>query len=339
MSKSEQGVLQQSKSKHSLIRFLLPVALCLSHAVYAESIAEETLLKHEKNIQKHHLVFIYSPDSTLQSNIAQTLSETLINKDTNIVVTTAIAEDKKSTANKKPDLIIAIGFTGIQSANKYYPETNKLFISTDPGKYRPDISSDRKNAVLYMSQPYCRQIQFIKLINQRWKTIGFLNSQVKPVETRLLQQCANKYNIKTYEVNTTGVKNLTNEIKDALNHSDILLALPDKNIYNSKTVKNILLTSYRYRKPVIAFSRNFVNAGALASIYSTTEQISKSASSLIEQYISNDYRFEKIINHPQSFDISINRQVFKALNINVPDIGKLKQTIENSDLDNPGYSP
>jgi putative ABC transport system substrate-binding protein len=79
--------------------------------------------------------------------------------------------------------------------------------------------------------------------------------------------------------------NITDKIKHALHHSDVLLALPDSNIYNSKTVKNILLTSYRYRKPVIGFSKNFVDAGALAAIYSDTEMIAMTASKLIEQYL------------------------------------------------------
>jgi ABC-type uncharacterized transport system substrate-binding protein len=141
--------------------------------------------------------------------------------------------------------------------------------------------------------------------------------------------------MKIYIVSTTDKDNLTDKIKHALHHSDVLLALPDSNIYNSKTVKNILLTSYRYRKPVIAFSKNFVNAGALAAIYSDTENIAMSAGKLIEQYLYSTTSIERV-NYPDAFDISINRQVFRALDIPLPDIDTIKMTLQQKETDTSG---
>jgi ABC-type uncharacterized transport system substrate-binding protein len=115
-----------------------------------------------------------------------------------------------------------------------------------------------------------------------------------------------------------------------------LLALPDKNIYNSKSVKNILLTSYRHRKPVIAFSKNFVSAGAIAAIYSSTEQIAESASQLIEQYFKLGQRFKKSLNYPLAFDVSINRQVFNALDLTAPELNQLKKTLRDLEKDKSG---
>jgi len=171
-----------------------------------------------------------------------------------------------------------------------------------------------------MTQSYCRQIKFIRLLNYHWKTISILSSRKKPVDDKPIRRCAKKYDFRIYMVTISAEDNLTGKIKDALKNSDVLLALPDRNIYNSRTVKNILLTSYRYRKPVIAFSRNFVNAGALASIHSNTKQIANSASNIIEQYFDAGAQFKTAINHPESFDLSINRQVFRALDIPPPDI-------------------
>ena len=110
----------------------------------------------------------------------------------------------------------------------------------------------------------------------------------------------------------------------------MLLAKPDSSIYNSKTVKNILLTSYRSRKPVIGFSKNFSKAGALASIYSTPTQIAETATSIIDNYITSGNSFSRKENYPDDFEISINRQVFRALDMDLPDIEKLKDEIEAS---------
>jgi ABC-type uncharacterized transport system substrate-binding protein len=183
-----------------------------------------------------------------------------------------------------------------------------------------------------MTQPYCRQIQLIRLINDQWHSISYFSQQKRPVDDLQLKQCAIKYKFELYQANITDTDKLTNPIKNALKNSDLILALPDKDIFNSKTVKNILLTSYRYRKPVIAFSESFVNAGALASIHSDTEQIAKSASDLIEQYFASDRKFIHSVNYPKSFEIDINRQVFRALNLNIPDMDNIKQVIESTDM-------
>ena len=282
------------------------------------------------------MFIIFSPDNTLQSNITQKLSDNLSLKRSDIIISKVTPEEKIKTVDSNTDIIIGIGDAGIQSADKHYPKIKKLFITSDPNKYRLNTNKNKNDAILYMAQPYCRQIRFIKLLNRHWKTIGLLNSQEKPIDTNTIQQCVKKHDIETYIVNTTSNEYLKDNIKDVLNHSDILLALPDKHIYNSKTVKNILLTSYRHRKPVIAFSKNFVNAGALASVHSNTEQIAQSASKLVEQYFDTGSRFINSINHPNAFDININRQVFRALDLSIPDMDKLKQSLQHQVQDNQG---
>ena len=334
MNKTEQGVLQKSKLVRLLIHILLLSAFCLAQPASAETLAAATKA-NIKTDQRHHVSIVYSPDSMLQSDIIRKLSDNLNNTLPDVVITKMSAEQEITHVNDKTDLIIGIGSVGMQSANRYYPKSSKLFISTDPEKFRLDSNTNKNDAILYMTQSYCRKMQLIKLINDRWKVISLLNSQKKPVDTDNIKQCASRYGIEVYTVNTTE-RNMTDDIKNALNHSDVLLALPDKSIYNSNTVKNILLTSYRHRKPIIAFSRNFVNAGALASIHSSVEQVVQSASSLIEQYFKLNHRFEKSVNHPQSFDISINSQVFRALDISIPDVDKLRQAIKKSEPDRPG---
>ena len=335
MNKTEQDVLHKSKLIHLLVHILFFLTFCLTLPVFAETLAANTA-PHDKNTKKHHVYIIYSPDNTLHATIIQKLAENLKLKRSDIIISEITPEEKIKTINSNTDLIIRIGYTGMRSANQHYPKTNKLFISTDPNKYRLDINKNKNDAILYMAQPYCRQIPFIKLLNGQWKTIGLLNSWEKPIDTNTIQQCAKKHGLKTYIVNTSSNEGLKDNIKDVLNHSDILLALPDKNIYNSKSVKNILLTSYRYRKPVIAFSKNFTDAGALASIYSSTEQIAQSAGNLIGQYFESGQRFKKSVNYPQAFNVSINRQVFRALDLSIPDLGDLKQTLKYSETEKAG---
>ena len=325
MNNFEQGVLRQCKLTSLLIHILLISTFFLTNAAYAET------LPHEKNSEKNHVFIIYSQDNTLHSNIIQKLSDNLILNKPDITISKLTPDDQTKKVDNNTDIIIGIGAEGMRSANKYYPTTNKLFISTDPEKFRLDSEANKNDAILYMTQSYCRQMQFIKLIKNDWKVVSLLSSEKKPANHSNIEQCAKKYGLEIYSVNITTDENMTGNIKNALNHSDALLALPDKNIYNSNTVKNILLTSYRHRKPVIAFSQNFVSAGALASIHSNIEQVALSASNIIQQYFETGQQFTNHVNYPQTFDISINRQVFRALEIRSPDTDMLRQILEQTE--------
>ncbi|MBE9560945.1 MAG: hypothetical protein IMF15_09160 [Proteobacteria bacterium] len=331
MNKTEQGVLHLNKLARWLGHILLPLSFFLSSPTLSETAQKHAPAPKEDTVERQVLI-VYSPDSTLHTDIIEKLSEDLQRRFTDITISKITPDEQsskriKKTTEKNHVLIVAIGRTGMISANLNYPNVNKLFISTDPNKYQLDTVKNKNDAILYMTQSYCRQVRFIKLLDPQWKTISILSSQEKPIDVTTIRQCANSYNLKLYAVSVKDNENLTKKIKHALHHSDALLALPDNNIYNSKTVKNILLTSYRYRKPVIAFSKNFVNAGALASINSDKEQIAQSASDLVEQYFNSGQRFTKPVNHPEAFNININRQVFRALDKIVPETDKLKQSM------------
>ena len=338
MNKTEQGVLHLNKLARWLVHILLSLSFILTSPALSET-AQEYAPVHKEDTAKRQVLIVYSPGSTLHTDIIEKLSEELQRRFTDIVISKISADEQSSERFKKitgkdHDLIITIGRTGMISANLNYPNVNKLFITTDPNKYQLDPVENKNDAILYMTQSYCRQIRFIKLLDPQWETISILSGQEKPIDVTTIRQCANSYNLKLYAVSVKDSENLTKKIKHALHHSDALLALPDNDIYNSKTVKNILLTSYRYRKPVIAFSKNFVNAGALASINSDKEQIAQSASNLVEQYFDSGQRFTKPVNHPEAFNININRQVFRALDKIVPEKDKLKQSM----LDDSGNS-
>ncbi len=331
MPKIRQGIPDYSKLTPLFSGLLLLITLCISLPIFSTTAYNQSS-NNKNNIKPQYIKIIFSSDSSFPAKIANKLSTMLLKNSQNIKILKNSSNAIQLKINQKPDLVIAIGLSHIKIANKIYPGIKKLFISTDPGKYTPKINTLKQNAILYMTQPYCRQFLFITLINSQWKSIGYLSSKTRPVSKLSLQQCATRYNMKLYGISTTADNYLTDKVKDALKHADVLLALPDESIYNSETIKNILLTSYRYRKPVIAFSRNFVAAGALASIYSTPDEIYQAAYNLAIKFIQGKHQFKNHINYPKKFNISFNRQVFMALGLEFPDIKKIKTKLINSDL-------
>jgi hypothetical protein len=324
----EQGVLHQLKHLSRLARLLLPIVFICHQSALASAALEKT--------SSDTIILIYSPDSTFQSTIAQSLTTQINRSKHNIRIKEMSPSDFSVNFEPSTGLVVAIGIDSINHAEIRFKNNDKLLISSDPDIHQVSNNTDIKQAALYMSQSYCKKIQLIKNINKQWNTFSYLDNKVKPVNRKKITRCANQYGLTAIRVSTSQDGNLSQDIKEAIKNSDLLLALPNKTIYNSKSVKNILLTSYRNRKPVIGFSNNFVNAGALASIHSNPEQITTGIHNLIKHYYENNNHFKNTVNYPEEFDISINKQVFRALNLTTPDLEILKKSLTSTSNALPG---
>ena len=73
----------------------------------------------------------------------------------------------------------------------------------------------------------------------------------------------------------------------ALNNSgcDGVLMIPDAKVYNAPNVRRLLLWGIRQKKPVWAFSKSVVKAGALAGQYSDAESVGRQAAGLIQEVL------------------------------------------------------
>lgn len=313
-----QGVHHGNSFTRLFYLSVLIVIFCFTTVTYASN------RSHEKQV-----LVVYNVKNQIQSKLARTIKQKLETTKNGPVVILA-TDIHRIKLKHTPDLIIS---TASQARKKHpglFKRTPTLYIAVTPNKNEPVITgSSHKNAVLYMTQPYCRQISFITGLNPDWKTIAYLKSSTNDEIQKQLERCARKYDatIQTTYIDT--LENLSTRLKQALSHADLLLALPDKQIYNSGTAKNILLSSYRMRKPVIAFSSKFVEAGALGALYSDVSQIADRAADIAISYLAR-HAFKQSTYYPEKFNISLNHQVFKALDISIPDTDELNRRIRKS---------
>lgn len=113
----------------------------------------------------------------------------------------------------------------------------------------------------------------------------------------------------------------------ALEYGDFLLAATDSTIYNPRTIKHILLTTYRRSRIVIGPSQAYVKAGSLASTYVPLQSIAASAARLIALFKETG-RFPAPT-YPGEFQLEINDQVARSLNIPLPPREELRATIKS----------
>ena len=76
-------------------------------------------------------------------------------------------------------------------------------------------------------------------------------------------------------VSISAKDNPIHKIEPVLSRSDVFIPISDSRLINIATAKWILHLSYRHKVPVIAFSKSYLKAGALAAIYSSPADVAK----------------------------------------------------------------
>jgi len=173
---------------------------------------------------------------------------------------------------------------------------------------RPSPQPSRTISAIYLDQPWDRQLNFIHAALPGHKVVGLLYSP----DTRIvLPRLPRGMSINAQSVLST--ETLFNTLENILDNSDVLLVTPDNEIYSSSNVRNILLTSYRHKVPLIGISQAYVNAGALCAIFSTPEQIAGQTGEAIVSFARNRRLAEP--QYPESFSIGLNQHVARSLGI------------------------
>ncbi len=96
-------------------------------------------------------------------------------------------------------------------------------------------------------------------------------------------------------------------------HADLVVCFPDGALYNSATVKPLVLASLRYRLPLVAFSESFTRAGAALSIYPDFREVGSLTGELILKTLNGPPQAR--IEHPRKFKLAVNQNITRLLGI------------------------
>lgn len=126
---------------------------------------------------------------------------------------------------------------------------------------------------LYLEQPFPRQIELLRMALPDAKKVGVLWGSESGLQTGNLLAGLQARGLELVSGYVGGGNNLFSGLKAVLDDTDVLLAVPDPQVFNGSSISNVLLATYRARVPVVAFSPAYVRAGALMSLHSTPKQI------------------------------------------------------------------
>ncbi len=168
---------------------------------------------------------------------------------------------------------------------------------------------------LYLNQPLSRQFDLARLALPQAKRVGVLLGAESKGQQAQLEEAAEARNLKLVSAQVQPQEPVFGELRKILEEADVLLALADPQIYNSSSIQNVLLTSFRARVPMLAFSPAYVRAGALLAVYSTPTQIGQQAGVMARSYLLG--RPLGVPQYPQEFSVSVNEHVARSLGLHL----------------------
>lgn len=227
----------------------------------------------------------------------------------------------------RADLIISVGSAATATVvERHRRPTMAVLVS---GRQLTDLRARNPEANLsgfVLDQPMERQIRLIAAVMPKGSRIGVLHSAEVVLDPELAR-AASANGFRVIEHRVAGSAEVISGLEYVLPASDALLALPDPVLSAPNPARSILLTSYRFRRPIFAFSQAYVEAGALAAVFSTPEDVATDVAGWVRSLGNGLARLPQP-RAPVSYRIAVNRQVARSLNIGVPPEAQLRAQID-----------
>lgn len=231
------------------------------------------------------------------------------------------------------DLIVAVGMKAAELTTAQtetpvlvamVPEAGykKLLAKISPANRPPEIS------VIYLNQPWSRQLDFLRAALPERRKIGLLYSPDTGIDIERLRRDIAERGGSMIALSVRSEDELFEKLASVLARSDVLLAIPDSMIFSSNSIRNILLASYRHSVPLIGISQAYVTAGALGAIFSTPGQLAEQTGTAVNSYVRTGQL--PAPQHPAAFTIAVNQQVARSLEINVPSPEAIRKRMEKA---------
>lgn len=218
------------------------------------------------------------------------------------------------------DLVIAVGMKAANAAassnaasvlNVMIPKSGHKKLLRD----FPKRENSPRFSAIYLDQPVERQLSLIASAFPDRNRIGILFDSPPPEELDQIRQKAAEYGLKLYEQETGEHKPLFGALQNVLQHSDVLLAIPAPTVYNSSTLRNILVSTYQARIPLVGFSSAYTRAGATCAVFSTPAHFAAQTGTTILRFIATGAL--PSAQYPKFYEVAVNDRVAQSLGIDI----------------------
>ncbi|WP_261842330.1 ABC transporter substrate-binding protein [Aliamphritea ceti] len=235
------------------------------------------------------------------------------------------------------DPLITVGSAAADYIFSQAPANSKIISSFIP---KPSFLSLQKrysarqqaisHTAIFLDQPYYRHVILARAIQPNAKSLGVILGPTTGKDLQAIETVSKSLGFTLNHDELVNKDNPLQMLQPIMARSDIFLALPDQAIFNRTTAKWILFMSYQQHIPLVGFSRSYVDAGAIAAVISTPDQIGLQTAEILNAY--NREGTLPPANYSNYFSVITNPQVARNLNIELPVPSQLEARIKEADL-------
>lgn len=235
------------------------------------------------------------------------------------------------STNEKADLIVTVGVKAGAwvTARAKAPVLAAMLPSQRYAELLAEHPPAKQLSAIFVDQPWPRQVSLLRAALPTRKRIGLLYSPGTHLDIDALQHLLRSSGATLIPQSLNSSAALFDDLESVLSASDVLLAVPDSAIYNGNNIRNIMLSSYRFRVPLVGLSQAYVNAGALCAVFSTPEHLAAQASAVTLAFSQTGKL--PTAQFPTNYSIAVNQEVAKMLGIRLQSAEQLKLQVERAE--------
>jgi len=144
--------------------------------------------------------------------------------------------------------------------------------------------------------------------------LAVIHNPAQPLDRTSLAACARHHGFTPVFAECRNPAELLRAMRDLKSQADLVLCLPDGTLYNSATVRPLVMSSLELRLPLVGFSPAFVRAGAALGVYPDFSEMGRQAAELAWD---GEGQGELLV-APRKLTTAVNQRVLRLLGMPQP---------------------
>ena len=214
-------------------------------------------------------------------------------------------------------LVFALGSQATRRAAERFPNVS---VVSSMVLSRADLKSLPNVTGVALEFPLSTQLRWMRRLLPEAKRIGVLYD---PAQNQAwvdsAQRLAKKQGLKLIPIPVNHARELPAALKKLDKAADVLWAIPDKTVYSNKTLKEVLLSSFRSRIPVVGLSGAWVKAGALYALDRDYQDLGRQTGVIAKKLLAGTSPGKVAPQTPSQVVYSLNAKTARHMKANIED--------------------
>jgi ABC-type uncharacterized transport system substrate-binding protein len=210
-------------------------------------------------------------------------------------------------------VVVTIGSEAAETAVEQAPAAPVIAAATMPHLF-PKDAVRHPLSVIPVQAPFSALLDNVKRVFPGKSRLGMIHNPTLPATgIEKMKSAAEAAGFRVRIVECAGPGQLLAALQSFKDQVDLVLCFPDASLYNSATVKPLVLASLRYRLPLIGFSESFARAGAVLGVYPDFAESGVHAADLVQKVL-NGQPVSKV-EHSRRWRVAVNQNICRLLGL------------------------